>query len=81
MPRTRIIRNVAAGLVLVIFSAVWAAMLWTGRGLGTFLTLVGAAVILGAGYHLWDDAMSEGTDTAQELQGGGDDADEGGNDG
>ncbi len=72
MSLVRTIRNVAAGLVLVSFTGVWAAMLWTGRDLGTFLTLVGAAVILGAGYHLWDDAMSEGTDTAQELQGGGD---------
>lgn len=69
-------RDAAASIVLVSFVIVWSAMLWAGRDLGTFLTLVGAAVILGAGYHLWDDAMSEGTDTAQELQGGNEDDDE-----
>ena len=65
-------RDLAAGIVLVLFVIVWSAMLWNGRDLGTFLTVVGAAVIFGAGYHLWDDAMSEGTETAQDLQGGGD---------
>lgn len=66
------LRDAVAGVVLVVFTVVWGAMLWTGRDLGTFLTLIGAAVILGAGYHFWDDSMSEGVDTAQDLQGGGD---------
>ncbi len=66
------IRDAAALLVLTGFVAVWFALLWTGRDLGTLLELVGVAIVLGAGYHLWDTAMQEGASTATELQGGSD---------
>jgi len=75
--RTRTIRTVVAGGVIVAFQAIWAAMLWTGRELDTLIILLGAAMLLGAGYYLWDDAMGEGVDAAQELQdGGGEDSGE-----
>lgn len=70
------VRDAAASLVLLGFVAVWFAMLWIGRDLGTLLELVGVAVVLGAGYHLWDTAMEDGANTATELQGGSDGDDE-----
>ncbi|WP_336359002.1 hypothetical protein [Haloarcula sp. CGMCC 1.6347] len=71
MSRTRTIRTVVAGAVIVAFQAIWAAMLWTDRELDTLILLLGAAILFGAGYYLWDDAMGEGVDAAQELQNGG----------
>ncbi|AJF28108.1 hypothetical protein SG26_20380 (plasmid) [Haloarcula sp. CBA1115] len=71
MPRTRTIRTVVAGGVIVAFQAIWAAMLWADRELDTLILLLGVAILLGAGYYLWDDAMGEGVDAAQELQSAG----------
>lgn len=71
MSRTRTIRTVVAGGVIVAFQAIWAAMLWADRELDTLVLLLGVAILLGAGYYLWDDAMGEGVDAAQELQSAG----------
>jgi drug/metabolite transporter (DMT)-like permease len=71
MSRTRTIRTVVAGAVIGAFQAIWAAMLWTDRELDTLILLLGVAILLGAGYYLWDDAMGEGVDAAQELQSAG----------
>ncbi|MCJ0619442.1 hypothetical protein JZX76_07945 [Haloarcula hispanica] len=71
MSRTRTIRTVVAGGVIVAFQAIWAAMLWADRELDTLILLLGVAILLGAGYYLWDDAMGEGVDAAQELQSAG----------
>ncbi|KZX49285.1 hypothetical protein [Haloarcula sp. K1] len=71
MSRTRPIRTVVAGGVIVAFQAIWAAMLWADRELDTLILLLGVAILLGAGYYLWDDAMGEGVDAAQELQSAG----------
>jgi len=53
-------------------------MEWTGREPDSLILIGAVAIALGAGYHLWDSAMGQGVDAAQDLQGGDDeDADEG----
>lgn len=76
MSRARIIRNVVAGVVLVAFVATYLGMEWAGREPDSVLLLGAVAIALGAGYHLWDDAMGEGVDAAQDLQGNDSDEDE-----
>lgn len=66
------IRDVVAGLVLLAFVATYLAMEWVGREPDSVVLLAAVAIALGAAYHLWDSAMSEGVDAAQDLQGGGD---------
>lgn len=74
--RSRPIRDVVAGLVLLAFFGTWLAMEWTGREPDSLILLGAVAIVLGAGYHLWDNSMDQGVDAAQELQGGGEDVDD-----
>jgi len=68
--RTRPIRTIVAGLVLLAFIATYLAMEWAGREPDTLILLTAAAIAIGAGYYLWGDAMGQGVDAAQDLQGG-----------
>lgn len=78
MTRTtsRLLRTVVAGIVILSFFATWLATIWAGRETDSVLLIGAVAILLGAGYYLWDDAMGQGVDAAQDLQGGGDGADE-----
>jgi len=71
MSRTRAIRDVVAGVVLVAFVATYLSMELTGREPDSVLLLGAVAIALGAGYHLWPTGMDDGVDAAQDLQGGG----------
>jgi hypothetical protein len=66
----RIVKTTVAGAILLALVATWLAMEWTGRQPDSIILLGGVAVALGAGYYLWDDAMGEGVEAAQELQSG-----------
>lgn len=66
------IRRPVAGVVILTFFFTWLAMEWTGRQPDTVVLLGAVAVVLGAGYYLWDDAMGEGVDAVDNLQGEGD---------
>ena len=68
----RTIRDTVAGLVILAFVATYLAMEWAGREPDSVVLLAAVAIALGAGYHLWDSAMGEGVDAAQDLQGDGD---------
>jgi len=46
-------------------------MEWTGREPDSLILIGAVAIALGAGYHLWDSAMGQGVDAAQDLQGDG----------
>jgi len=48
-------------------------MEWTGREPDTVILLGAAAIVLAAGYYLWDDAMGEGVDAVNDLQESSDD--------
>ena len=74
--RPKPIRTGVAGIVILSFFGTWLATVWVGRETDSVLLIGAVAILLGAGYYLWDDAMSEGVDAAQDLQGGGEDADE-----
>lgn len=71
MQRTPI-RTVVAGVIILAFFGTWLAMEWTGREPDSLILLGAVAIVLGAGYHLWDDAMGEGVASTQEFQGDGD---------
>ncbi|OYR76124.1 hypothetical protein DJ71_18515 [Halorubrum sp. E3] len=71
------IRTVVAGVIILAFFGTWLAMEWTGREPDSMILLGAVAIVLGAGYHLWDDAMGEGVASAQELQGDEESTDEG----
>jgi threonine/homoserine efflux transporter RhtA len=68
------IRTTTAALILLAFVGAWLAMEWVGRQPDSVILLGAIAVALGAGYYLWDDAMGEGVDAVEDLQG--DDTDE-----
>jgi len=76
MSYERTVKTTVAGTVLLALTGVWLAMEWTGREPDSIIMLGGVAVALGAGYYLWDDAMGEGVDAAQDLQAGDDTDDE-----
>jgi hypothetical protein len=76
MTPSRVIRTAVAGLVILAFFGTWLAMEWTGREPDTIILLGAAAIVLGAGYHLWDSAMDEGVDAVNDLQEGGDNSDD-----
>ena len=71
------IRTVVAGVIILAFFGTWLAMEWTGREPDSLILIGAVAVVLGAGYYLWDDAMGEGVAAAQELQGDEEGSDEG----
>ncbi len=71
---SRPIRDAVAGLVLLAFFGTWLAMEWTGREPDSLILIGAVAIVLGAGYHLWDTAMGQGVDAAQELQSGGEES-------
>jgi len=73
-PRPRRIRTVVAGVVILSFFGTWLGMEWTGREPDTVVLLGAVAIVLGAAYYLWDDAMQEGVQAASDLQGNGDDS-------
>lgn len=64
----RQIRTGVAGLVILAFFGTWLAMEWTRREPDTIILLGAVAIVLGAGFYLWDDAMSEGVDAVDDLQ-------------
>jgi drug/metabolite transporter (DMT)-like permease len=64
------VRTAVAGIIIIVFFGTWLAMEWTGREPDTIVLLGAVAIVMGAGYYLWDDAMSEGVDAVQELEGG-----------
>ena len=63
------VRTVVAGIIILAFFGTWLAMEWTGREPDSMILLGAVAIVLAAGYYLWDDAMGEGVAAAQELQG------------
>ncbi|MDL0133575.1 hypothetical protein [Halobacterium salinarum] len=69
----RVIRTAVAGIVILAFYATWLLMEWTGRTPDTIILLGAAAIVLGAGYYLWDDAMDSGVDAVNDLQESSDD--------
>lgn len=69
MPRTRLLRTLIAGVIILAFFGTWLAMEFTGREPDSLILIGAVAIVLGAGYYLWDDAMGEGVAAAQELQG------------
>ncbi|MFC7323232.1 hypothetical protein ACFQMF_01430 [Halorubrum rutilum] len=71
------IRTLVAGVIILAFFGTWLGMEWTGREADTLILLGAVAIVLGAGYHLWDDSMGEGVAAAQELQGDEESSDEG----
>jgi hypothetical protein len=73
MLRSQTIKTAIAGLVLISFFGTWLAMMWTGREPDSLILLGAVAIAIGAGYHLWDDAMGEGVDAVEDLQSGSDD--------
>lgn len=80
MPRHRLpaaLRGTVAGAVILAFFSTWLAMEWTGREPDSLILLGAVAIVLGAGYYLWDDAMGQGIDAAQDLQGEGTDPETG----
>jgi len=70
-----IIKTAIAGSILLAFFGTWLAMEWTGRQPDSLVLLGAVAIALGAGYHLWGSAMSDGVGAVDELQS--DDADDG----
>jgi len=70
---SKLIRTGVAGVVILSFFTTWLATVWAGRETDSVLLIGAVAILLGAGYYLWDDAMSEGVDAAQDLQGGSED--------
>ncbi len=68
--RRKPIRDAVAGIVLLAFFGTWLGMEWTGREPDSLILLGAVAIVLGAGYHLWDSAMNQGVEAAQDLQGG-----------
>lgn len=68
MPQARTIRSTVAGLVLLAFYGTWLAMEWTGREPDTVVLLGAVAIVLGAAFYLWDDAMGEGVQAVDDLQ-------------
>lgn len=64
----RQIRTIVAGLVVLAFFGTWLAMEWTRREPDTIILLGAVAIVLGAGFHLWDDAMDDGVDAVNDLQ-------------
>lgn len=71
------VRTVVAGVIILAFFGTWLGMVWTGREADSLILLGAVAIVLGAGYYLWDDAMGEGVAAAQELQGDEESDDEG----
>ena len=71
------VRTVVAGVIILSFFITWLAMEWTGREPDSMILLGAVAIVLGAGYFLWDDAMGEGVAAAQELQSDEESSDEG----
>lgn len=74
--RTRLIKLGTASLVILAFFGMWLAMTWTGRQPDSIVLLGAVAIVLGAGYYLWDDAMGEGVAAVEDLQDSGDDNDQ-----
>ena len=70
------VRTVVAGVIILAFFGTWLGMEWTGRQPDSLILLGAVAIVLGAGYYLWDDAMGEGVAAAQELQGDEESSDE-----
>jgi hypothetical protein len=68
----RFVKVTVAGVTLLALVGTWLAMEWTGREPDSIILLGAVAIVLGAGYYLWDDAMADGVDAATDLQGGGD---------
>ena len=63
------LRTAVAGVIILAFFGTWLGMVWTGREADSLILLGAVAIVLGAGYYLWDEAMGEGVAAAQELQG------------
>ena len=76
MVQARTIGTVVAGIILLSYFVTWLAMIWTGREADSLILLGAVAIVVGAGYHLWEEAMGQGVDAAQDLQGG-DEGDDG----
>ncbi|KDE59808.1 hypothetical protein EL22_16915 [Halostagnicola sp. A56] len=66
---TRLIKTAIAGVILLALFASWLAMEWTGREPDSLILIGAVAIALGAGYYLWDDAMSDGVQAVGDLQG------------
>ncbi|GAB7010476.1 hypothetical protein [Halorubrum trueperi] len=71
--RTPPLRSAVAGMIIVSFYSTWIAMEWSGREPDSLILLGAVAIVFGASYYLWDDAMGEGIEATQELQGDGSD--------
>lgn len=64
---TRKIKTGVAGIVVLSFFGVGLHMLWSGRPADSLVLVGVVAVLLGAGHHLWGDAMSKGVDDAKAV--------------
>lgn len=64
----KIIKQLTAGIVVLSFFGTWLAMEWYGRQPNELVLLGAVAILLGAGYYLWDDAMGRGADTLEDFQ-------------
>lgn len=74
------VQTAVASIVVLAFVGVVLAMFLLERAVDTTLLLVVLAIVLGAAFYLWDDAMREGVESVEEIQDDSDSGDEGSKD-